>query len=230
MLVLPCELNAADPTTVRRRADAIARAVTACKRGDVICLPTESVYALATDIFQRRGTQAIRAAKGQQPTTPLPVMVPNAATTNGIARNAGIDASRLMEAFWPGLLTLLLPAQPTLAWDNPGEAPVAVRMPVHPVTLEVLAGTGPLAVTAANRVGMPAPVRLDEVQTAMGDEVFLGLDAGPVPDPDGLPSTVVDCSGAVPQLVREGAIDTAALLTVCPGLLSVDGRPAAETA
>ena len=230
MLVLPCQLSAADPTTVRRRAEAIARAVTACKRGDVICLPTESVYALATDLFQRRGTQAIRAAKGQQSTTPLPVMVPNAATTNGIARAAGIDAARLMEAFWPGLLTLLLPAQPTLAWDNPIDAPVAVRMPVHPVTLEVLAGTGPLAVTAANRVGMPAPATLEQVQVTMGDEVFLGLDAGPVPDPEGLPSTVVDCTGVTPQLVREGAIDTQALLSVCPTLLSADGRPAGDTA
>ncbi|MFM8350774.1 MAG: L-threonylcarbamoyladenylate synthase [Actinomycetales bacterium] len=230
MLVLPCTLSAADATTLRRRADAISRAVTACKRGDVICLPTESVYALATDLFAQRGTQAIRGAKGQLAQTPLPVMVPNAATTNGIARAAGIDAARLMEAFWPGLLTLLLPAQPTLAWDNPSDAPVAVRMPVHPVTLEVLAGTGPLAVTSANRVGMAAPVTLDQVQSAMGEEVFLGLDAGPVPDPDGLPSTVVDCTGSVPQLVREGAIDTQALLSICPSLLSADGSPAGQTA
>ncbi len=230
MLTLPCELSALDPTTLRRRAEAVSRAITACKRGDVICLPTESVYALATDIFQTRGTQAIRAAKGQVPQTPLPVMVPNAATTNGIARAAGIEASRLMEAFWPGLLTLLLPAQPTLAWDNPSAAPVAVRMPVHPVALEVLVGTGPLAVTSANRVGMAAPVTLDQVQLAMGDEIFLGLDAGPVPDPDGLPSTVVDCTGAVPQLVRAGAIHTEALLSICPNLLSADGRPLADTA
>jgi len=222
MLVLPCALEPGDPLSVRRRADAVARGITACKRGDVVCLPTESVYALATDLFQSRGTQAIRSAKGQLPQTPLPVMVPNAGTANGIARVRGVEASRLMEAFWPGLLTLLLPAQPTLAWDNPADAPVAMRMPVHPLTLEVLAGTGPLAVTAANRVGMVAPTTLTEVQSSLGDEVFLGLDAGPVPDPEGLPSTVVDCTGPLPVLVREGAIEVSALMSVCPQLLGAE--------
>lgn len=230
MLVLPCALNPADPQAGRRRVEAVNRAVTACRRGDLVCLPTESVYALATDLFAGRGTRAIRTAKGQPANTPLPVMVPTAATIHGIAATTGLDAARLMEAFWPGLLTLLLPAQPTLAWDNPVDAPLAVRMPVHPVALEVLAGTGPLAVTSANRVGMAAPTTLAEVQVTMGGEVFLGLDAGPVPDPDGLPSTMVDCTDTPPRLVREGAIPAQALVSVCPGLVSVDGRPIADNA
>lgn len=205
-----------------RRDKAVASALSAVRRGDLVLIPTESVYAVATDAFSRRGVATLREAKGYDEHVPLPVMVGAKTTVGGVAARVSDDARALMDAFWPGPLTVLLPAQPTLAWDLPGDAPLAVRMPLHPLALALLAASGPLVVTAANLPGMPAPADVDDALLQLGDAIGLALDAGPLEDETGLPSTVVDLSGPTPRVVREGAIGLEALRRVCPHVVGED--------
>lgn len=206
-----------------RRDRAVAAALAAVRRGDLVVLPTESVYAIATDAFSRRGVAALREAKGYDEQVPLPVLVGARATLGGIAARVSDDARALVEAFWPGLLTVLLRPQPTLAWDLPEDAPLAVRMPLHPVAVALLAQSGPLVATTANLPGQPAPADVDEALLQVGDFATLALDAGPLTDEAGLPSTIVDLTGAVPQVVRAGAISLEQVRSVCPHALGEDG-------
>jgi tRNA threonylcarbamoyl adenosine modification protein (Sua5/YciO/YrdC/YwlC family) len=119
----------------------------------------------------------------------------------------------LVEAFWPGGLTLVVPHSPTLAWDvGDSRGTVAVRMPLHPVALEVLAQTGPMAVSGANRAGQPAPGTAREAQEQLGYPVAVYLDGGPTRDP--VPSTIVDVTGDVPRVLRLGAVSLAELRSV----------------
>lgn len=179
-------------------------------------VPTESVYALATDAFSRRGVAAFREAKGYDADVPLPVMVGARSTVAGIAARVPDDARALMDAFWPGPLTLLMTPQTTLAWDLPADAPLAVRMPLHPVALALLDRTGPLVVTTANQPGLPAPVDVDDALEQVGESVALALDAGDLSDGSTLPSTVVDVTGATPRVVRIGEVSVERLRRVCP--------------
>ena len=198
------------------RARHVATAAAAVRRGDLVVVPTESAYALATDAFSPRGTGALREAKGTGSSVPLPILVPAATTVAGIARQVPLAARDLMTAFWPGSLTLLLPAGTTLAWDHPAGAPVAVRMPVHPVLLDLLRLTGPTAVTSANAAGLEPPQSVDEVVDQLGDVAACALDAGPCPSGD--PSTIVDCTGSTPVVVRAGAVSLDALREIVPDI------------
>jgi tRNA threonylcarbamoyl adenosine modification protein (Sua5/YciO/YrdC/YwlC family) len=139
---------------------------------------------------------------------------------DGLVAGLTAEGRALIEAFWPGPLTVLARPQPTLAWDlgtPAGATPaVAVRMPLHPLALDLLRATGPLVVTGANVVGMPLPVTCDEAEEQLGDFVTVYLDAGPVPG--GAPSGVVDLTGPVPTLVREGGFPVEVLREVCPTL------------
>lgn len=205
-------IDCSDP---ERRPAAVAAAFAACRRGDVVLVPTESSYALATDAFSSRGRDGIRAAKGQSSQVPLPVMVPRAATVDGLASQVSSEASALMAAFWPGLLTLLLPAQPTLAWDVAAGAPIAIRMPLHPLLLAVLEQTGPLAVTAANGPGLDPASSVDEAVEQLGDAAFtVALDTGPLATMP--PSSIVDLMGDRAVVRRVGAVSLEDLRTVCP--------------
>lgn len=198
------------------RARHVATAAAAVRRGDLVIVPTESAYALATDAFSPRGTGALREAKGVASSVPVPILVPSASTVAGIARQVPLAARDLMTAFWPGSLTLLLPAGTTLAWDHPVGAPVAVRMPVHPVLLDLLRLTGPTAVTSANAAGLEPPQSVDEVIDQLGEVASCALDAGPCPS--GEPSTIVDCTGEVPAIVRPGAVTLEALREIVPNI------------
>lgn len=178
-------------------------------------LPTESMYALAADAFSSRGVDAIRAMKGRGPALPIGVLVGSTRTVDGLATGITTEGRALIEAFWPGPLTLVVRAQPTLAWDLGGsQGSVSLRMPLHPLTLEVLAASGPLAVTGANRAGTAPPRTCDAAETDFGEQVGLYLDAGPASDD--LPSTVVDLTGTLPLILREGAFGIDALREVCP--------------
>ena len=203
-----------DCTDSARRASAVAAALAACRRGDVVLAPTEASYALLTDAFAARGRAAIRTAKGQGVAVPLPVLVPSATTVQGLAAQIPQAASALMAAFWPGSLTLLVQAQPTLAWDVPPGAPIAVRMPLHPLLLALLEQTGPLAATAANGPGLPPPATVDEALDQLGEAWAIALDAGAVAP--GEASTIVDVMGEVPVVRRHGAVSVADLRSVCP--------------
>ena len=207
------------------RDRAVTAALAAVRRGDLVIIPTESVYAVATDAFSRRGVDAVRDVKGYDTQVPLPVMVGARSTVAGIAARVPDDARVLMEAFWPGPLTLLLTPQPTLAWDLPPDAPLAVRMPLHPVALALLRQSGPLVVTSANQPGMPAPADVDDAIEQVGAAASLALDAGSLDD-TALPSTIVDVSGGAPRVVRLGAIGIEELERACPHVL--DGGAAAD--
>ncbi|MDO9486503.1 MAG: L-threonylcarbamoyladenylate synthase [Actinomycetota bacterium] len=199
------------------RERAIAAAVSAVKRGDLILLPTESAYALVTDPFSARGVAALRTAKGQTHDSPLSLMVPSAATVAGIAAGVTAPVNALMQAFWPGPLTLLLRPQPTLAWDLSPDLPIAVRMPLHPVMLAVLDRCGPLAVTTANAPGLAAPLTIESAVDQLGECASLALDAGEL-EATPLPSTVLDMSSLDPTIVRLGSLSVAQLQQVAPGI------------
>ena len=210
MLTLSCDVGAA-------RERAVAAAVSAIKRGDLVFLPTESVYAIATDPFSRRGVAAIRAAKGQAAGSPLPLMVPSAQTVQGIASGVTATVQALMQAFWPGPMTLLLPSQPSLAWDLPHELPVAVRMPIHPLTLAILERTGPMIVIAANAVGGVAPKTIEQAVDQLGQCASVALDVGALPESE-FTSTVIDVTGVTPKVMREGGLSITQVREVLPDL------------
>ena len=201
-----------DMTDPAARTRGLAAAVAAFRRGQTVGLPVDAQYGLAADAFSERGVAALRAAKGRADLA-IPVLVPRIPTVSGIATPSAL-AHRLMRDFWPGSLTLVLPAQPTLAWSLTDAAGrVAVRQPLHPVALELLEITGPLAVIGAGTPGAdPASAFPDE----LAEQLAVILEAGPLPD--GPPSTVVDLSADPPRVVREGAVPVAELAAVAPEL------------
>jgi L-threonylcarbamoyladenylate synthase len=220
-------IDCADPA---ERARGLAAATSAVKRGDLVVLPTDTVYGVGTDAFSARGVAAVRTAKGRGDDLPLPVMVGRPRTVDGLVAGLSAQARALIEAFWPGPLTIVARQQPTLAWDlgppGPTGPVVAVRMPLHPVALELLRETGPMVVTGANVAGMPPPTTCAEAQRQLGEEVLVYLDGGP--GLDATPSGVVDVTGPDPVLVRPGGFTVDVLREVCPGLRvpGEDGGPA----
>jgi L-threonylcarbamoyladenylate synthase len=211
----------------RERERAIASAKAAVRRGDLVLIPTETVYAIATDAFSERGIAAMRKAKGYDSGVPLPVMVGTRSTVGGIATGVSADARALMDAFWPGPLTVMLNPQPTLAWGLPTDAPLSVRIPLHPVALALLNATGPLVVTTANVQGIPAPTVVEDALSQLGYQVSVALDAGDLTDEDSLPSTVIDLTGDVPRVVRVGALAVSELERICAVAVPDDHLPGA---
>ncbi len=215
----------------RRRG--IDRAVRTVADGELVAFPVDSAYGLGCDAFSPEATERLRAAKGHGRHQPPPVMIGHARTLDGIATELTPAARDLVSAFWPGPLTLLCVAQPSLTWDlgdtattrRPGGT-VAVRMPLHPVALELLGRTGPMAVTGAGLPGAGPPTSYDVVREAHGDTVEVYLDVGHLTAGVGPPSgvsTIVDVTGEVPRVLREGALDLAALRAVVPDVQSSTG-------
>lgn len=201
------------PTSGEDRERGLTAAGAALRRGQLLGLPLDWMYGLAADAFSATGTAALRAAKGR-PDLVVPVMVPAIATVQGLAR-VPPAARALMRDFWPGGLTLLLLAEPTLAWSLTDPAGrVAVRMPLHPVALELLARTGPLGAVAAV-AGRPQDAAAVLAGTA--GRISVLLDAGALPE--GPASTVVDATGARPVLVRAGGVAVADLRDSVPELV-----------
>jgi tRNA threonylcarbamoyl adenosine modification protein (Sua5/YciO/YrdC/YwlC family) len=187
--------------------------------GELVVLPTESAYGVACDAFSAEGLVAMRTAKGNRRLVP-PVLIGNSRTLDGLASEVPRATRELAEAFWPGPLTLVCHAQPTLDWDLGGpDAAVSLRMPLHPVTLELLSVTGPLALTGANAAGHPLPISYEQAQEQLGGLVAVYLDVGEL-EPRGA-STVVDGRGELPRVLREGALTLEELREVVPGLLDV---------
>lgn len=184
---------------------AIDEAVHVVQRGGLVVLPTDTVYGIGADAFDPDAVAALLAAKGRGRQMPPPVLVGSLATLDGLAADVPDGARALATHFWPGALTLILTAQPSLAWDL-GETfgTVALRMPDHPTALALLARTGPMAVSSANRTGSPAAVTAQEAHDQLGVSVRVYLDAGDAPG--GVASTIVDATGPVMRVVRAGAI------------------------
>ena len=191
----------------------------AVRRGELVVLPTDTVYGLGTDAFAPDAVRGLLTAKGRGRDMPVPVLVGSPRTLDGIATRLSTSARDLVEAFWPGGLTVVAAVQPSLQWDL-GETggTVAVRMPLHPVALELLRATGPMAVSSANLSGQPPATTCDDAVEQLGESVSVYLDGGPSGDP--VPSTIVDVTGEVPRLLRLGAVTAEALREVSGDLLT----------
>jgi len=197
--------------------EGVAAAVAALRRGALAVLATDTVYGVAADAFSPAAVARLLAAKGRGRDMPVPVLVGSAISMSGLADHVTDDARSLVDAFWPGPLTLIVRSAPSLAWDlGETRGTVAVRMPAHPVALAVLAETGPLAVSSANRSGMPAATTAADALRQLGEDVAVYLDSGSVES--GVPSTILDLTGARPRLRRLGALTTERLRTVLPDL------------
>ena len=192
-------------STDDEREDALSAASRAVQRGGLVVLPTDTVYGIVADAFDPDAVADLLAAKGRGREMPPPVLVSSAATLDSIAVGLPDWARALVERFWPGPLTLVCTQQPSLQWDlGDTRGTVAVRMPDHDVALALLARTGPLAVSSANKTGMPAATDADAAEEMLGDDVDVIVDAGPAPG--GRASTIVDVTGETGRVLRRGAL------------------------
>ena len=165
-----------DCRTVADRDRGVEAAVDAVKRGDLVVLPTDTVYGLGADAFKPWAVTALLEAKGRDRQMPPPVLVGTRATLDGLVFNLPDTARDLVEAFWPGALTIVVEHAPSLQWDlGDLDGTVAVRMPLHPVALEVLRETGPMAVSSANLTGQPAAITAEEARSQLGFAVSVYL-------------------------------------------------------
>ncbi|MDR7360192.1 L-threonylcarbamoyladenylate synthase [Paeniglutamicibacter sulfureus] len=192
-----------------------------------IVMPTDTVYGIAADAFSAQAVATLLAAKGRGRNMPPPVLIPQAATMDGLAIDIPAFARDLAAEFWPGALTLILHAQPSLTWDlGETRGTVALRMPDDEVARQLLRSTGPLAVSSANRTGHPAAATAEAAFGQLGETVEVYLEAGARPIAgEALSSTIVDCTLTPPRVVRAGAISVEALRVVVPDLLDTDGQP-----
>lgn len=194
-----------ETTEETEREAGVAAAALAVQRGQLVVLPTDTVYGIGADAFSPEAVRGLLAAKGRGREMPPPVLVSAATTLDALAVGVPSYARALIEALWPGPLTIVCRQQPSLQWDlGDTRGTVAVRMPDHPVALELLARTGPLAVSSANLTGEPAATDADAAERMLGGKVEVLLDAGPTPGP--VPSTIVDVTGQVGRVLRRGAV------------------------
>jgi L-threonylcarbamoyladenylate synthase len=187
------------------RAAGIDAATAAIAAGDLVVLPTDTVYGLAADAFSADAVQRLMGAKGRGREMPPPVLIGAPATLEALASEVPTWLRAMTAELWPGPLTVICREQPSLNWDL-GETrqTVAVRVPDHDVALAVLKATGPLAVSSANLTGEPAATTIDDAERMLGDAVAVYLDAGT--SPGGVASTILDVTAATPRILREGPI------------------------
>jgi L-threonylcarbamoyladenylate synthase len=191
-------------------------------RGQLVVVPTDTVYGVAADAFQPKAVARLLAAKGRGRQSPPPVLIPGIPTLDALADGVPDEVRALVAAFWPGGLTVILPARASLNWDlGDTNGTVAVRMPSNRVVLEILSETGPLAVSSANLTGQPAAMTAQEAEGMLGDSVAVYLDDGTAgTDYPGAAaatgSTIVDATGLLRpdgklRIVRSGVISDAAI-------------------
>ena len=199
--------------TEDEREAAVAAASLAVQRGHLVVLPTDTVYGIGADAFDPAAVRSLLAAKGRGREMPPPVLISAATTVDALAVRIPGYARALIDAFWPGPLTLVCHQQGSLQWDlGDTRGTVAVRMPDHAIAREVLERTGPLAVSSANRTGMPAATDADQAEQMLGEEVDVIIDAGE--SPGGEASTIVDVTGSQGRVLRRGALSLAQLNAV----------------
>jgi tRNA threonylcarbamoyl adenosine modification protein (Sua5/YciO/YrdC/YwlC family) len=203
--VPPPVYDCSDPDA---RAAGLAAATRAARAGALVVLPTDTVYGLGCDAFATAGVRALLAAKNRGPDMPVPVLIGSWSTIDGLVLGVPRTARLLVEAFWPGGLSIVLPHAPSLGWDlGRTRGTVMLRMPLHPVAIELLREVGPMAVSSANISGRPPASTVPEAVAQLGESVSVYLDGGPSGDP--VASTVVDLTGSQPRVLREGAVPLA---------------------
>lgn len=209
-----------DCADAQQKEAGLVAAVTAVQHGELVVLPTDTVYGIGADAFTPSAVAALLAAKGRGRDVPPPVLVGSVRAASALAESLGAFGQDLIDEFWPGPLTLVFRASPTLAWDlGETRGTVAVRMPLHPVALDLLRRTGPMAVSSANKHGQPSATTAADAQEQLGASVSVYLDGGPCAD--NVPSTIVDLTGSVPRVLRAGVVTADQLRKVVP-LIDVD--------
>jgi L-threonylcarbamoyladenylate synthase len=182
------------------------------RRGGLVAFPTDTVYGVGAMAFDAAAVERIYAAKGRDVTKALPILLADQDGLSDVAEEIGPDARRLAETFWPGPLTIVVRKRDVVPEAVSRGVTIGVRVPAHPVTLELLNASGPLAATSANLSGAPDSMTADEVVAALGDRIDLIVDGGRAPG--GKPSTVVDCTVSPPSLEREGPVSMDLILAV----------------
>ena len=204
------------------RADAIRTAAGSVTAGELVVLPTDTVYGLGADAFNSAAVADLLRVKGRGRDFPVPVLVGSWSTIDGLVTEVDERTRRLVEAFWPGALTIVVRHAPSLDWDlGDSEGTVAVRMPLHPVAIELLEQTGPMAVSSANRHGESPAQTAAQARDQLGDDVAVYLEDGPARG--GVASTIVDLSVARPRVLRQGAVGLDELREVVPEIVAGHG-------
>jgi tRNA threonylcarbamoyl adenosine modification protein (Sua5/YciO/YrdC/YwlC family) len=210
-------------------AAGIEAAKEAISKGELIVLPTDTVYGVGADAFTPWAVARLLAAKGRGRDMPPPVLVGTVRAATALVDDFGPFGQDLIDEFWPGGLTLVARSTPTLAWDlGETRGTVAVRMPLHAAALDLLKKTGPMAVSSANSTGNPAATTADEAVEQLGDSIAVYLDGGPCGG--GVASTIIDLTGSVPRLLRAGAIGMDRLREVATLVTGEEVTPPADDA
>jgi tRNA threonylcarbamoyl adenosine modification protein (Sua5/YciO/YrdC/YwlC family) len=209
---MSARFDCADPAQLLQ---GLADAERALRRGELVVMPTDTVYGIAAEAFDPVAVEGLLKAKGRGRDMPPPVLVGSVRAATALVMDLGDTGKDLIDEFWPGGLTIICRSSPTLVWDlGETKGTVAVRMPLHAVALDLLKRTGPLAVSSANLSGRPPATTCDEAMAQLGDSVAVYLDGGPCPGD--VPSTIVDLTGSVPRLLRPGVIPVERLRDVIP--------------
>lgn len=194
--------DCSDPETRELGLEATLNAV---KGGRLVVMPTDTVYGIGCDAFNNDAVARLLSAKNRGPDMPLGVLVGSWDTIAGLVAEYPDTARTLVEAFWPGSLSIIIKQAPSLPWNlGDTRGTVMLRMPLQPIAIDLLSKTGPMAVSSANISGQPPATTAQEAKAQLGDKVNTYLDAGPASI--GVPSTIVDLSSGAPKVVREGAI------------------------
>lgn len=198
------------------------RVVEALRAGELVVVPTDTVYAVVADAFQSEATARIFAARHASRQAPLTVFVRSPRQLNGLTERRTEQADRLVAACWPGPLTLVLPAADGVFWDlGDARGTVALRMAPEQLLLDVIAEVGPVAGSAASSAGGPPPTTVEIARDALGDAVSLYVDAG---KRDATVSTIVDASRGGAEVLRVGAVSADEVVAIASGAVGW-GRP-----
>jgi tRNA threonylcarbamoyl adenosine modification protein (Sua5/YciO/YrdC/YwlC family) len=206
-----------DCASAAERETGLEEAAAAVRSGELVVLPTDTVYGVGADAFLPSAIDALLAAKGRDRSMPVPVLVSSPAMLDALVDQMPAPATALSEKFWPGALTLVVRHTAHLVWDlGDSRGTVAVRMPADELAQDLISRTGPLAVSSANRTGHDAATTAMEARLQLGASVSVYLDGGS--SGGSVASTIIDVTGERPRVLRAGALELAALREVVPDL------------
>jgi L-threonylcarbamoyladenylate synthase len=189
---------------------ALRRAVELLRRGELVAFPTDTVYGVGALVSDGKAIARLYLIKGRSGEKAIPILLSDPDQLGTVAMEVNEMAMRLAGRFWPGPLTLVLPKRPGLPEEISATPTIGVRMPAHPVALQLMRMTGPLAVTSANLSGGGNSLTAQQVMEQLGGRIPLILDGGRTPG--GSPSTVVDCTAAQPRILRQGPLSLEEIL------------------
>lgn len=202
-----------DCTDEAGRAEGMRAAVDAVRAGRLVVLPTDTVYGIGCDAFNNDAVANLLATKRRGPDMPVPVLIGSWDTARGLVAEFTTRAQDLIEAFWPGGLSIVVPQAPSLPWNlGDTRGTVMLRMPLQPVAIELLREVGPMAVSSANISGKTPPTSAVAAKQQLGSAVSVYLNGGEATV--GTPSSIIDLSGPTPRILREGAVPTERLAEV----------------